>query len=246
MARPTEHDVVYGVHPVEEALQAGRRCLQLFVRDETAERREVVRLARAQGVPVHRAGAPELARLAHGGNHQGVVALFAPFAYADFNRVLADLAVADDALVIVLDSVTDAGNLGAILRTAAAAGAHAVVIPQDRSARVTPAAVRASAGAADRIPVVRVVNLARALGDLKKAGCWVYGADMAGQPVWKTDLRGKVALVLGGEEKGLRRLVAENCDAILSIPMPGRFESLNVGAAAAVLIFEAVRQRTSV
>ncbi len=146
---------------------------------------------------------------------------------------------------MVLDSLKDVGNFGAILRTALSAGCDAVVIPQDRSVQVTAAVVRTSAGAAERIPVCRVVNLVRAMEILKADGFWVYGTAAGKKPLWTADLTGRVAFVLGDEEKGLRNLVEKNCDVVVSIPMPGKFESLNVSAAAAVCLFEVVRQRAT-
>lgn len=237
-------DAVYGIHPVEEALRGTRRVLKLLVKDQGGERAPLVARARERKVPVHTVSAQELDRLAHGGNHQGAAALLEPFAYVELDALLERLAGKNEALVVLLDAVKDVGNFGAILRTAAAAGADAVVILKDRAVQVTPAVYRASAGAADRIPVCRVVNLARAMDELKQGGFWIYGT-AADRPetIWQADWRRRVGLVLGEEEKGMRRLVAEHCDATYAIPMPGRFESLNVAAAAAVCLFEAVRQR---
>jgi 23S rRNA (guanosine2251-2'-O)-methyltransferase len=249
MARraPEEKDldnIVYGVHPVEESLSAGRRCRVLYLKDEESERGRLASLARKRGIAVRKATLQELARLSGGGNHQGAAAEFEPFRYTEIEDLMPELEGKSDALVVLLDSIKDTGNLGAILRTAAAAGADAVMIPKDRAASVTPAAVRASAGAADSIPVVRVVNLVRAMEALKKAGFWIYGTAADGaRPVWDLALTGKVAFVLGEEESGMRRLVSESCDENVHIPMPGRFESLNVSAAAAVVLFETLRQR---
>ncbi|MEE7567767.1 23S rRNA (guanosine(2251)-2'-O)-methyltransferase RlmB, partial [Xanthomonas sp. Kuri4-3] len=148
------------------------------------------------------------------------------------------------ALLLVLDGVQDPHNLGACLRSAAAAGATAVVIPKDKSATVNATVRKTSAGAADRIPVVAVTNLARCLRDLQKQGVWIYGlAGEAEASLYSVDLRGNVALVLGGEADGLRRLTREHCDGLVKIPMPGEIESLNVSVAAGVTVFEAVRQR---
>lgn len=235
---------VFGIHPIEEAVRAGRTWWKLFLKDDRGERASLVALARERGVPLHFVPERELDKLSHGGHHQGAVAMFAPFAYAEWIRELARLASQPTALVLALDGVKDPGNLGQIVRTAVAAGVDVVILPKDRSALVTPAVMRASAGAATRIPIVQVVNLSRALAAAKQAGFWVFGAaGEAAAPIWKADLRGKIVWVLGEEHKGMRRLVRETCDALYRIPMPGGFDSLNVAAAAAVVLFETVRQR---
>jgi 23S rRNA (guanosine2251-2'-O)-methyltransferase len=213
-------DIVYGRRPVAEAKRGRRRVRRVWTNDDLA--------------------ASELNRLAGSPDHQGVVAEVDPFPYAD----AASLLRADDAIVVAVDQVQDTRNLGAICRSAEAAGAAGLVIPSRRSAAITPAACKASAGAVEHLPVARVTNLAGWLGEAKKGGAWVYGAE-AGAPAPHTqaDLTGRVVLVLGGEEKGLRRRVAESCDLLVSIPVRGRVASLNVSAAAAVLLFEALRQR---
>jgi 23S rRNA (guanosine2251-2'-O)-methyltransferase len=184
--------------------------------------------------------ASELTRLAGSPDHQGIVADADPYPYVNASSLLAR----DDAVVVALDQVQDPRNLGAICRSAEAAGVEGVVIPSRRSAAVTPVACKASAGAVEHLPVARVTNLANWLTQAKDAGAWIYGAE-AGAPAPHTqaDLTGRVVLVLGGEGKGLRRRVAETCDLLISIPVRGRVASLNVSAAAAVLLFEALRQR---
>ena len=182
----------------------------------------------------------ELSRLAGSPDHQGIVAEVDPYPYADPTSLLGT----PDAVVLALDGVQDPRNLGAICRSAEAAGASGVVIGTRRSAAVTAAACKASAGAVEHLAVARVHNLERWLSGAKDDGAWVYGA-VASAPRAYTDadLSGRVVLVLGGEGKGLRRLVAERCDLLLSIPLAGRVDSLNVSAAATVLVFETVRQR---
>ena len=182
----------------------------------------------------------ELTRLAGSPDHQGVVAEVDPYPYADAAAMLAK----PDALIVVLDRIQDPQNLGAMARSAEAAGATGLVIPSRRSASVTAAAAKASAGAVEHLPIARVPNLADFLGRAKDEGAWVYGAEAnAKSPYTQADLTGKVVLVMGSEGKGLRRLVADRCDLIVSIPVRGRVASLNVAAAAAVVLFEAVRQR---
>ena len=218
-----EGDVVYGRRPVAEARRGRRRVRRVWTSGDLE-----------QG---------ELNRLAGSSDHQGVVAEVDPYPYADPGALLE----APEALVVALDQVQDPRNLGAIARSAEAAGAEGVVIPSRRSASITPAACKASAGAVEHLRVARVTNLASWLGVAKEAGAWVYGAEAgAAAPHTQADLSGKVVLVLGGEGKGLRRRVADSCDLMVSIPVRGRVASLNVAAAAAVLLFEALRQRGGV
>ena len=213
-------EVVYGRRPVAEAERGRRRVRRVWRAPET--------------------DAAELTRLAGSPDHQGVVAEVDPYPYADPRTLLAK----PDALVAALDQIQDPQNLGAIARSAEAAGAAGLVIPGRRSASVTPAAAKASAGAVEHLPIARVPNLAEFLRRAKDDGAWIYGAEAnAEAPYTQADLTGKVVLVLGSEGKGLRRLVAERCDAVVSIPVRGRVASLNVSAAAAALLFEAVRQR---
>jgi 23S rRNA (guanosine2251-2'-O)-methyltransferase len=205
------------------------------VAEAKAGRRRVRRVWTSDQLPAH-----ELTRLAGSPDHQGIVAEVDPYPYADSRALVA----APDAFLIALDEVQDPRNLGAVCRSAEAAGATGVVIPARRAASVTPAAAKSSAGAVEHLPVARASNLADWLGIAKEAGAWVYGAEPgASMSYVDADLTGKVVLVLGGEGKGLRRRVADSCDAMISIPIRGRVESLNVSAAAAVLLFEVARQR---
>jgi 23S rRNA (guanosine2251-2'-O)-methyltransferase len=214
--------VIYGRRPVAEARRGRRR---------------VHRVLTTKDVPP-----AELARLAGSPDHQGTVAEVDPYPYADPTALLGS----PDALVIALDQVQDPHNLGAVCRTAEVAGAAGVVIPARRSAGVTPATCKASAGAVEHLAVARVPNLAEWLASAKDAGAWIYGAQAgADAPYTQADLTGRVVLVLGSEGRGLRPRVAAGCDLLVSIPSPGRIESLNVSAAAAVLLFESARQRQS-
>jgi 23S rRNA (guanosine2251-2'-O)-methyltransferase len=183
----------------------------------------------------------ELSERADTRDHQGVLALVEPFKYADAYQ----LAASEKPLLAVLDRVTDPRNLGAVARSAEGAGATGVIVPAHGSAVVTPAVARASAGAVEHLPVAVVTNLARYLEEVKGADLWVFGAagDTGAQSMWETDLSGGVALVFGAEGKGLRPLVRRTCDALVSIPLTGAVESLNVSVAAAVLLYEAKRQR---
>jgi 23S rRNA (guanosine2251-2'-O)-methyltransferase len=217
---PTKGEVVYGRRAVAEAKRGRRR---------------VRRVCTTADLPV-----AELTRIAGSPDHQGVVAEVDPYPYVDPERLLEPA----DGLIVALDQVQDPRNLGAVCRSAEAAGATGVVIPARRSAAVTAVACKASAGAVEHLQVARVQNLADWLGSAKDTGAWVYGADAGARaPYSHSDLTGKVVLVLGSEGKGLRRRVAESCDLLVSIPVSGRVRSLNVSAAAAVLLFEAARQR---
>jgi 23S rRNA (guanosine2251-2'-O)-methyltransferase len=230
-------ETIYGVRPVIEALRGGRRKV-LEVLDATGNA-QVAQAAKAAGVPVQNVSQQRVAELAAGGVHQGIVARVAPYPYVE----LEDLLSTPVPLVVVLDGVTDPHNLGAVLRVADAAGASGVVIPKDRAAGVTAAAVKASAGASEHVPVARVTNLRRAVDQMQRAGLWVYAAEVAGTPYGDLDLTGPAGLVLGSEGRGVRRLVREGCDGAISIPMLGAVGSLNVSVAAALLLYEARRQR---
>ena len=210
---------------------------------------EIEESARRKGIDVRRVAQNALDGVTGGMRHQGVVARYAAAKTWDENELPALVEAAEGkALILVLDGVQDPHNLGACLRSAAAAGATAVVIPKDKAVQVNATVRRTSAGAADSVPVVRVTNLARALRDLQQLGVWIYGlAGEATASLYAIDLRGNVALVLGGEADGLRRLTREHCDQLVTIPMPGvaaqGVESLNVSVASGVTLFEAVRQR---
>ncbi len=233
VASSIEHDAE---HVREVLVEAGGRNARLTEIEENARRK---------GIDVRRVSAQALDGVAGGVRHQGVAARYAAAKTSDEHELAGLVEAAEGkALVLVLDGVQDPHNLGACLRSAAAAGATAVVIPKDKSATVNATVRKTSAGAADRLPVVAVTNLSRCLRDLQKLGVWVYGlAGEAEASLYSLDLRGNVALVLGGEADGLRRLTREHCDGLAKIPMPGDVESLNVSVAAGVTLFEAVRQR---
>ena len=201
--------------------------------------------ARRAGIDVRRVAQQALDGVAGGLRHQGAVARYAAAKTWDEHELQGLVEAAEGkALVLVLDGVQDPHNLGACLRSAAAAGVTAVVIPKDKAVQVNATVRKTSAGAADNIPVVRVTNLSRCLRDLQQLGVWIYGlAGDAEASIYALDLKGNVALVLGGEADGMRRLTREHCDPLVRIPMPGEFESLNVSVATGVALFEVVRQR---
>jgi 23S rRNA (guanosine2251-2'-O)-methyltransferase len=228
-------DLVYGRRPVREALRGRREVLEVWASDR-AVRAEPWLVEAHPKVRQER----ELGELAGTRDHQGVVARVEPFGYADAY----ELAAAVRPLLAVLDRVTDPHNLGAVCRSAEGAGATGVVVPAHGAAVVTPAVARASAGAIEHLPIAVVTNLARYLADVKGPELWVYGAaGDAGVSMWDVDLSGGAVLVFGAEGKGLRPLVRRTCDTLVSIPLAGAVESLNVSVAAALLLYEARRQR---
>lgn len=229
---------VYGRRAVREALRGRREVLELWA-SERAVRAEPW-LRDGQGPRVQVKPERELTAALGTPDHQGVLALCEPFRYADAY----ELAARSEPLLACLDQVTDPQNLGAVCRSAEGAGATGLVLPAHNSARVTAAVCRASAGAVEHLPIAVVTNLARYLGEVKGPQLWVWAAAAdAGTALWEADLRGGIVLVLGAEGKGIRPLVRRACDAEVAIPLAGRTESLNVGVAAAVLLYEARRQR---
>ncbi|WP_273842290.1 23S rRNA (guanosine(2251)-2'-O)-methyltransferase RlmB [Rubrobacter calidifluminis] len=233
-----EPELIYGVRPVLEALRSGRReVLEVLM---AIRNPEISSLAASRKVPVSEVPRREIERLASGVVHQGVIARTGDYPYSDLDEILDT----PSPLVVVLDGVTDPRNLGAVLRAADGTGSSGVVIPKDRAAPVTPAAVKASAGASEHVRVARETNLRRAIERMKRAGIWVYAAESGEHTLYTDiDLSDPVAIVFGGEESGIRRLVREGCDGVFSIPMLGAVDSLNVSAAAAVVLYEAIRQR---
>ena len=230
---------------MEAALAAGRPLDRVFISRgaRNARTQRVVDACRRAHVPVRFEPRQSLDRLSNGAVHQGVLA-YAAGKKAFRLEELLDKA-ADDALVVMADGVEDPHNLGAIVRSAHAAGALAVIVPERRAAGVSDTVAKAAAGALEYLPVVCVKNVNRALEQLKKAGFWIYGFDERGEQAhWEADFAGKVALVLGAEGAGLHRLTAEKCDFLLRIPMAGEIASLNVSVAAGVALFEVVRQRS--
>jgi 23S rRNA (guanosine2251-2'-O)-methyltransferase len=240
-------DKLTGIHAVREALNAGRPLQAVLIgRGRHGGRlQEIAQLAKSRGVPVRFEEPAQLDRAAGTREHQGVVALIGAQATVTLEDLIARSRVSDQpGLIVLLDGVEDPQNLGAIIRSALAAGATGAVIPDRRAAGLTEAAARASAGAVSHLPVARVVNLARAMEELKAAGYWLVGLDeRADQHHAEVDLTGPIGLVLGGEGQGLHELVRSRCDFLVSIPTAGPVRSLNVSVAAGIALFEVVRQR---
>lgn len=232
--------IIYGANPVREAIRANPdRIVYIAVAKEQRTRLEsIVQEARHAGVATRLLRAQELDRLAGRGVHNGIIAEMRAASEADFDALIEDDATA---FVLLLDEVQDPQNLGAIFRVADAFGVQMIVAPEHESAGLTPAAIKASAGAAEWVPFARVTNLSRAIEQLKSKGFWVYAAALDGDPPAAIDWSGRVALVVGNEGRGIRRNVLEHCDRVVTIPMEGRVESLNVSTAAAVLCYEVRR-----
>ncbi len=242
-----QNELIEGRNAVIEAMRAGRPIDKILIARGDVDKTlgHIASKARDLGIVVVEADRRKLDFMSHTKAHQGVIAVAAVRDYCSVSDILA-LAEARGELpfVIVCDEISDPHNLGAIIRTAECAGAHGVIIPKRRSAGLTTIVDKASAGAAEHMAIARVANLSAALQELKNAGLWVFGtaADGAGS-LWETDLTGPVALVIGSEGNGMGRLVRANCDFILSLPMHGRLNSLNASAAAAITIYEVLRQR---
>ncbi len=240
---------IVGINPVEGALSNdAERVSELLIENGQRNARvlELAERAKKLNIPVQHRPRDELDRVAGAARHQGVAVRYEAAPPAHEND-LASLLERDgsDALVLVLDGVTDPHNLGACLRSAAATKVTAVIVPKDRAVGLTPVVRRASAGGADRVPLIAVTNLARTLRELKDAGVWITGlAGDTDTSIYAVDFRGPVAIVLGGEGEGIRRLTRELCDFVANIPMPGNMESLNVSVATGVVLFEALRQRS--
>lgn len=243
-------DKLTGIHAVREALEAGRPFDRIVISRGRQDTRveEIVQLARARNIPVRFEDRGQLDRLAGSKEHQGVVALAAARAAATFEDILAaankSAAHGQKGLILLLDGVEDPHNLGAIIRTALAAGAHGIVIPERRAAGLTDTVARASAGALAHLPIAKVTNLSQTMEELKEAGYWLIGLDeRAKKNYTEADYTSSVGIVLGGEGKGLHDLTRKRCDFVVSLPTTGPVKSLNVSVAAGVVLFEVLRQR---
>lgn len=242
-----KYDTIEGRNAVTEALRAGSAIDKIFIaKGETDARLSgIAGKARAAGIPVVSCDKRRLDAMSGTQSHQGVIAVCAAREYAGLDDIFKRAEEeCEEPFIVVCDGITDPHNLGAIIRSAECVGAHGVVITKRRSAGLTAVVSKTSAGAAEHIPVARVTNLASAIEEIKRHGAWVYGAAAeAERSMWETDLTGGVCLVIGSEGEGLSRLVSEKCDALVSIPMRGEISSLNASAAAAVLMYEILRQR---
>ena len=245
-------ETIYGRNPVYECLRAGRReVFGLQVAQGARERGtlgEIVALAGRARVPVRRSARTQLDQASQRANHQGVIAEVGGYPYADVERILSRAAERDEApWILLLDCLQDPQNLGALLRTAEIVGVHGVVIPDRRAAQVTPAVVSASSGASEHLLVAQVTNLARTMEQLKERDVWIAGLEdvSEAQVLWASDLGGALGLVVGSEGQGMRRLVRETCDWMVSLPMRGQVNSLNAAVAGSVALYEIARQRAA-
>ena len=239
---------IFGLSPVLESLRAGGgRVEKIMIADGAREHRlnEILDLANAQNIPFQKIPRENLARyLAADANHQGVIALTAAANYANAEELLKEIFAREDSLALILDGVEDPRNLGAILRTAECAGVAGVFIPERRAVGLTEIVAKTAAGATEYVKIAKVTNIARLIEELKENNIWTIGTSADAEMNYADwDWTQKSALVLGGEGRGLHRLVAEKCDALVKIPLRGRIESLNVSVAAGVILYEAVRQR---
>ena len=242
---PEDGHLLCGRNPIREALRAGKPVEKLLVAagDLSGAAQEIVQLAREAGAVVQRVDRTRLDQIYPA--HQGMIATVAAVAYSTVDEMLERAAARGEApFLVLLDGITDPHNLGAIVRTAECVGAHGVVLPERRSAGLTPAAAKAAAGALSYMPIARVTNLNRAIDDLKARGVWIVGAAMDGESAFSADLSGPVALVIGSEGDGISRLTLEKCDRRVALPMKGHLDSLNASVAAGVLMYAIARART--
>lgn len=240
-------DILCGRNAVLEAVKSGRPVNKVLLAEggEAAFQAAVFKLCKERGIPCRKLPKQQLTKLA-GPEHHGIAAELAAAEYAEISDMLALARErGEDPLIVLLDGVEDPHNLGAIIRSALCAGAHGLVIAKRRAAALNQTVMNTSAGAAAYLPVARVANLNQALQELQRAGCWAAAGDMDGAPLWSCDLSGPLVLVLGGEGQGISPLLKKNCDRTAAIPLKGQIGSLNVSAAAAVLLYEAIRQRGS-
>ncbi len=241
--------VVFGRNPVMETVKSGRTVDKLFVQKGSREGSilKILALAREKRIVISEVEKPKLDSLCQNGAHQGIVCFCAAKEYVEVSDMLEHAAqLKEPPFLILCDEINDPYNLGAILRTANAVGAHGVIIPKRRSVGLSGAVVKAAAGALEYVDVARVTNLASTIDDLKKQGVWVYGSDADGEMIFeKAPMAGPIALVIGSEGQGISRLIRQKCDGILSLPMKGEITSLNASVAAGILMYEIYRDRLS-
>ena len=235
-----------GKNPVRELINSELTIEKISVADgcNDNEVRKLVQMARDKGIKVEFVDKRGLDKVSETGHHQGIIGFYSEFKYANLDEVIKKTRESGkDILFVILDEVLDPHNLGSVIRVAECAGATAVIIPSRRSATVNETVIRTSAGATAYVPVIKVQNTNQAIEELKKQNIWVYAADMDGSPMGKTNLKGDIALVIGGEGSGVHQLTRKVCDGIISIPMFGKVNSLNASVSAGIVLYEAVRQR---
>lgn len=240
-------DKIYGFNPVIEALESDIQIDKILLKDGIIHSKasKITALAKEKKIPFQFVNKNKLDSVTEGANHQGVVAFSAVHKYYTVSDILNKAKEKnEDPFIIILDSITDPHNLGSIIRTANAAGAHGIIIPKNRSAGLSSTVFKVSAGATEWTMVAKVTNLSQTVDELKKQGVWIYGSALDAKSYhYETDLKGAVAVIIGSEDKGMSRILREKCDFLVKIPMLGETESLNASVAAGILIYEAVRQR---
>lgn len=238
--------IVVGKNPVMEALRSGQEIDKLLILKDNTDHvlKKITDMAKKQNIIIHSVEKARLEYLADGQVHQGIVALMAPFPYSNLQDILNHAkAKGCDPFIVILDHLTDPHNLGAIIRSANICGADGVIIPNRRSASLTAVSVKASSGAVSHTPIVKVTNLSQTIDELKKKGFWIMSTDMKGNPYYKADYKGSLAIVIGNEGTGISEKVKKQCDFSVSIPVHGEIESFNASAAAAIIFAEAAKQR---
>lgn len=239
-------ELIIGRNPITEAIKSGRALNQLFVAagEHNGSIGKIIALAKEKGIPIKEVDSKKLEYMCSGGNHQGVAAFCAAHEYVEVDDILNNAKEkGEQPFIIICDEIEDPHNLGAIIRTADAAGAHGIIIPKRRSASLSGIVAKTSAGALEYVPVARVTNLASTIDDLKTKGIWIYCCDMDGQDYRKVDYTGGVGLVVGNEGKGVNRLVKEKSDFVVSLPMKGSINSLNASVAASILMYQIAANR---
>ena len=237
---------IEGKNPVRELLKTDKTIEKLMIANGTTdpEIRKFQQIARDKGIKVEFVDKKALDKVSETGHHQGVIAIYTDFKYSDLDNTIHEARAQEkDILFVILDEVLDPHNLGSVIRVAECAGATGVIIPNRRSASVNETVVRTSAGATAYVPVIKVNNLNQTIEKLKQENIWVYASDMDGDEMYKTNLKGDIALVIGGEGTGVRELTKKLCDGVISIPMFGKVNSLNASVSAGIVLYEAVRQR---
>ena len=239
-------DIIYGKNPVLEALEAGHEINKMLILDGSKDKnlQKIIEKAREKKIIVQFSERKFLDKLVEGENHQGVIAYVSPYRYFDLDEVLDIAKEKEEApFLIICDEITDPHNLGSIIRTANAVGAHGVIVPKRRSAAINQTVVKTSCGAVEYVPVIRVTNIVQTINQLKEKGVWIIGTDMGAPVYYDANLTGSIAIVIGNEGDGIGRLVKESCDLMVSLPMFGRVSSLNAAVAGSVVMYEVVRQR---
>lgn len=240
--------VVEGRNPVIECIKSGKHIDKIMVSNSAKEGsiKKIIAMAKENKIVIQYVDRHKLDEMAQSHSHQGVIACIGDYKYYDIEEIVANVkAKGEEPFIIILDEITDPHNLGSIIRTADAVGAHAVVIPKRRSVDITPVVAKASAGAVEYVPVCKVTNIVNTIKMLKDEGLWIAAADMDGKTFYRQNLTGPIGVVIGSEGFGISRLVKQNCDFVVSMPMIGNVTSLNASVAGGILLYEVFRQRLS-